>query len=366
MKRPYRRSHPSRSLRLCGVFKENLMASRIDRALIIICSMASILAVQTMHAPPCRGEEYAKRPGPFKVETIEYDWIDAKRNRQVPARIYYPKNAKKPSPVIIFSHGLGGSREGYEYLGNQWAGYGYVSVHVQHRGSDAVVWQKQGLPVLRLGRAMMDPKNSINRPLDISFAIDQMEKLNAEKSPFEGRLDLEHIGVAGHSFGAFTALAVAGEVFVGLGGKELSFLDHRVKAVIAMSAPVPKNSDRIERAFNQIKVPCLHMTGTRDNSPMGEATAEDRRIPYDHINGADQYLVVFQDGDHMVFAGPERTGTSEDRYVIIQDFIRMSSTAFWDAYLKGSTEARQWLAGGGFESALADNGTFEEKLAKGF
>jgi len=38
---------------------------------------------------------------------------DATRNRDVPVRIYVPENHSQPSPVIIFSHGLGGSREGY-------------------------------------------------------------------------------------------------------------------------------------------------------------------------------------------------------------------------------------------------------------
>ena len=38
--------------------------------------------------------------------------------------------------MIVFSHGLGGTRDGYEYLGRHWASYGYVSVHLQHKGSD--------------------------------------------------------------------------------------------------------------------------------------------------------------------------------------------------------------------------------------
>jgi predicted dienelactone hydrolase len=333
--------------------------------LVALFFLFSILSRAGPPAPAFASDEYQKDPGPFKVEFMEYDWVDSDRNRQVPARIYYPKSTKRPSPVIIFSHGLGGSREGYEYLGRHWASYGYVSVHVQHRGSDEALWKDRALPVLRLGRAMMDPKNSINRALDVRFAIDRMEKLNVEKSPFQGHLDTDHIGVAGHSFGAFTTLAVAGEVFSGLEGREFSFTDPRVKAAIAMSPPVPSNKERIERAFSRIMVPCLHMTGTKDDSPMGGTTAQDRRIPFDHINGADQYLVIFQDGDHMVFAGQERTGRG-DQDLVIQDLIRMSSAAFWDAYLKGSSEARSWLAKGGFKSVLANNGTFEEKLKSGF
>jgi hypothetical protein len=67
--------------------------------------------------------------------TFETIWHDATRNRDVPAKIYYPTTAPSKLPVIIFSHGLGGSRTGYSYLGKFWASHGYVSVHLTHVGS---------------------------------------------------------------------------------------------------------------------------------------------------------------------------------------------------------------------------------------
>ena len=42
------------------------------------------------------------------VSVIQYEWQDAKRNRAVPAKVYYPKEGSGPFPVIVFSHGLGG------------------------------------------------------------------------------------------------------------------------------------------------------------------------------------------------------------------------------------------------------------------
>ena len=74
------------------------------------------------------------------METRDYDWLDPARQRQVPARIYLPAAELGPCPVIVFSHGLGGSRLGYSYLGRHWASHGYATVHVQHRGSDSAVW----------------------------------------------------------------------------------------------------------------------------------------------------------------------------------------------------------------------------------
>lgn len=40
--------------------------------------------------------------------------------------------------------------------------------------------------------------------------IDELERRNP--SQFEGRLDLQNVGVPGHSFGGYGALAVAGAV----------------------------------------------------------------------------------------------------------------------------------------------------------
>ena len=52
-------------------------------------------------------ESYKSAPGPFAVETLKLEWHDAKRSRDVPAKIYFPKNATGACPVIVFSHGRG-------------------------------------------------------------------------------------------------------------------------------------------------------------------------------------------------------------------------------------------------------------------
>ena len=72
----------------------------------------------------------------FAVHDI--DWLDIGRQRAVPARLYLPVTASalRPVPLIVFSHGIGGSRNGYSYLGRFWSSQGYASLHLQHVGSD--------------------------------------------------------------------------------------------------------------------------------------------------------------------------------------------------------------------------------------
>jgi hypothetical protein len=87
----------------------------------------------------------------------------------------------------------------------------------------------------------------------------------------------------------------------------------------------------------------------------------DRRVPFDHINGSDQFLITFKDGDHMIFSGRGLLpGGGKD--ALFQSYIKMSSVAFWDAYLKGDEKAKGWLAGDGFKTTLGSDGTSEKKL----
>src|ERR1017187_10861522 len=65
---------------------------------------------------------------------------DAARSRDLPVRVYLPTNAA-PVPVVVFSHGLGGNREGSKFLGEHWAARGYVAVFLQHPASDDSIWK---------------------------------------------------------------------------------------------------------------------------------------------------------------------------------------------------------------------------------
>lgn len=310
--------------------------------------------------------EYKKTPGPHSVADVLYTWHDDSRNRDVPVKVYYPKDEAGPFPVIIFSHGLGGTRETYAYLGQHWASHGYVCVHVQHIGSDDSVWRGQLQPLEAMKRSLRDPQHALNRPLDVRFVLEQLEKTQREPGVLKGRLDLARVGIGGHSFGAFTSMAVAGQTFVTLAGKPVTAGDWhgKFKAAIVMSPNAPTRRDDLDTAYAQIRIPTLHMTGTRDDSPVGDTKAADRRIPFDHITSAETYLVIFEGGDHMVFSGRRRLrGGDGGRDARFQDLIRMSTTAFWDAELKGDAAAKRWLADGDFKQELGQDGTFEQKSA---
>lgn len=129
------------------------------------------------------------------VVVVDHDWVDPVRSRAVPARLYLPSAAPDAAlPPLVFSHGIGGSREGYSYLGTYLASAGIATLHVQHVGSDRRLWW-QGAPfgvVDRLRQAAMEVEARA-RVDDIRFALDQM--LGAA---YGNLLDERSVFAAGH------------------------------------------------------------------------------------------------------------------------------------------------------------------------
>jgi predicted dienelactone hydrolase len=298
------------------------------------------------------------------VQTLLISWTDPHRERSIPVKAYYPEKGRGPFPVILFSHGLGGSREGYTYLGNYWAGQGYIVLHLQHAGSDSEIWKDAppGDVLTAMRRAASQPRNTQDRIFDIKFAIDQLAALNDEPGPLQRRLDLSRIGVAGHSYGALTSLAIAGQTFITAAGARSSSPDPRVRAIIAMSAPPPKNKELRRAVYASVRLPCLHITGTRDVSPLGASLPEDRRAAFDNSVNSSAFLIDFKDGDHMVFAGLKRNSARAQLDDEILRLTQISSTAYWDAFLKENPSAKSWLTEGGLADVLDGKATLESHL----
>jgi predicted dienelactone hydrolase len=314
-----------------------------------------LLSTVITHAAPYVSPEPA-----HKVATLEETWMDPDRNREVPVLICYPLDlgqALKAAPVIVFSHGLGATRESYKAYGLDWAAKGYFVVFPQHHGSDSGVIG-HGMRDMLMGKN--DLQAFIDRVKDIHFVIDQIEKLSAGKldgphhEVFANHLDLTRIGMSGHSFGAITTQAIVGQHYLLAGDKP--FTDSRVKAGIAMSGSGSKDRDQ-DRAFGSIKIPVFYLTGTEDK--MGNIGAGERRTPFDHSTNPDTFLLTFNGATHMTF-GPRGRLFESAGQENFQRLIRETTTAFWDAYLKDEIPAKQWFTTE-LAKEVAKDGVFEIK-----
>ena len=239
-------------------------------------------------------------------DTLDLDWRDAARQRDVPVRLYLPQSAgaRAPVPVVVFSHGIGGSRRGYRYLGEHFAGHGVASLHLQHVGSDRQVWTGGSVfsMIGRLQDAAQD-REAIARAQDFRFALDTL--LAGDLAP---RLDPRRVIAAGHSYGANTALLAAG-ARVERQGRAVDLRDPRVSAAIVISAPPFYGDGDPRRILAGVQVPSLHITATEDviNIPGYYSGAGDRVAIFDATASAAKWLAVFEGGSHSMFT--DRSGT---------------------------------------------------------
>jgi dienelactone hydrolase len=272
---------------------------------------------------------------------------DEARSREIPLRVYLPAVAK-PAAVVLFSHGLGGSREGSAFLGRHWAARGYVAVFLQHPGSDESIWKD--LPPARRALAMQaaaSPANFLSRVQDVPAVLDQLEVWQRlAEHPLAGRLDLRRVGMSGHSFGAVTTQAVCGQV-VPRGGARVS--DPRLKAAVIFSPSTPARADPAA-AFGRVRLPWLLMTGTNDVARIGGATigaadVASRLSVYPALPPGGKYELVLHEASHFAFTDRPDFGGETPRHPNHHRVILAISTAFWDAWLKDDAAARAWLEG---------------------
>jgi len=265
--------------------------------------------------------------------------FDKARNREIPLKIYHPKIEQVGT--VIFSHGLGGSCESYKYYGEYLAAHGYKSIHPTHAGIDAELL-KEKRPFQALKAASEQHNNQIDPALDVKFVMDE--------------LGLENIIMAGHSFGSYTTLLLAGQD-VSKKGYGIDLSDKRLSQAIVMSPHAVLQNP--EKAYDEIKIPILHITGKFDDSPFGFFEPIQRRIPFDNISCGNQYLVIFNDADHMVFAAQRRGNKFSAKDITVMKLTCSASLEFLKKYAQKADSA---LDSPEFAATITPHAIFERKI----
>ena len=307
-------------------------------------------------------DDVAQDQGAYKVLLKRGEITDAARvnddgtPRTVPFKVYYPAGAdadQRRFPVILWSHGYGGSRDGAGFLARYVASFGYILVHLTHTGTDSSLWEgKPGHPWEILKKAHVSRTTTLNRYRDIPFVLDALPDWFAQNPDLGAIVDWSAIGMSGHSFGAITTQVSAGQLTPDEEGALTSLYDPRITSGITYS-PVPGTShlsggadgeNQGANIYATIKTPLLHMTGTEDSSPVNNMPYTERFKVYDLTEEADvKALLIKEGGDHMVYNGTRgalAANPMRDRH---EDIIKHVSLAWWDAWLKGDALAQAWL-----------------------
>jgi predicted dienelactone hydrolase len=292
------------------------------------------------------GNGYRLATGPHPVTEIE-DLVlhDVKRNKDVHIRVFYPSDSGK-YPVIIFSHGAGGSQNCCDSLTRHWATYGYVTIQPTHDDS-AVERRNGGEEKISFAKAVREalknPDLWRNRPLDISYLVDVLPMLGNRVPGLVGKINADRIGVGGHSMGSYTAEAIAGALIDLPGQPGMNFADPRVEAVLCLSPQGPGQFGLQEHSFDQMAMPFMGMTGSLDSlGPV--ASPAWHMAPFERSRPGDKYHVFIEGANHMSFITPRTLlPNHSERAGAILDYTNSASLAFWDAYLKGDPRAKSYL-----------------------
>jgi predicted dienelactone hydrolase len=277
------------------------------------------------------------------VRVADRDLPDPHRGRPLPVRLYFPATGTGPWPVIVFSHGLGGSRLGYPYLGRAWAENGYVSIHPTHREtaqlrSPMAIEDIEGAPagsgerlqaVAAMKKAIDDPRNWESRPRDVALVIDSLDWLQQHVPALRGHLDAGAIGVAGHSFGAYTTLLLAG-ARPRVHGHLRDFSEPRARAFVALSPPGNGARGLGAHSWDAVRCPVLCITGTHDAGLSGEPPAW-REESFESMPAGGKALAVLDGAEHFTFSGGRPRCPADPRHLAAVEAL---SLAFWARHLR--------------------------------
>lgn len=234
-------------------------------------------------------------PGQFETRKMSGVWHDSARDhRAVPWNLYLP-DAGTRTPVAIYSHGGGGTRDSGAMFGEHLASHGVASLHVQHLGSDRDAFRADRR---QISEAARNPLLAEPRFADIGFAA---HKVRGDDAGLAARVDGERLAVYGHSFGAITAQVAAGQWVEGL---RRTHAVERLK-VAALLSPSPPRAGygAVSQAFSQMSAPLLHLTGSEDDAPNGDFEARERLVPFASISNVHQRLLFLDTANHFTFGG---------------------------------------------------------------
>ena len=260
--------------------------------------------------------------------------------------------------MILFSHGLGGSRNGYKYVRTYWTGRGYATIFLQHPGSDESLLQGVSpSQALRQRRGAATRKNMNLRVDDVTDDLDAMSVWTSdEKSPFYGRMNTNNVGLAGHSMGAKTVQITIGQQRWLSSTKK----DKRIRAAVLMSPSSP-SLQSAGSAFGAVTTPCLLLTGTRDTLPFfSNQSIDSRRAIFSALPSGNAYELVLHNATHSAFSDRSIRNDPPPNPKHHRA-IEAITTAFWDAYLQGDEEARKWFRDSGTKAALEPQDTWQTK-----
>ncbi len=347
---------------------------------IALVQQQSDVAARSSPVPSAQDLLALRQPGKLAWEVFPLALMDNRPQRiqmtgprQYNADVYLPKlPSAKPLPVVVISHGLGSGRQSFRYFAEHLASHGYAVAVPEHPGSS-----NQQFAALLDGKAadVSKPTEFLDRPMDVSYLLDELTRLNQSDPRFKGRLNFNQVGVMGQSFGGYTALALVGAKFdfqhlqedcgpllskslnvslllqcqvQQLPKKDYVLRDPRIKAAIAVN---PLSSSVFgPKGYKTIQTPVMIVSGTQDSiaPPLAEQIE-----PFTWLPAIEKRLVLIDGATHFstidelqptekVFVTPkELIGRTPD---VARQYMRSIGLAFLKIYVQQQSKSAIFLS----------------------
>lgn len=319
-----------------------------------------------------------RSPGTWRWQKKSLKLNDAKRDRQLPTDLYLPfttpqtspERASSSFPLVIISHGIASDRYAFLYLAEQLASYGFAVAVLEHPGSNAERVQQYFAGLA----APPNAKEFIDRPLDVKFLLDELQRLDNSEPGLQGQLNFQQVGVIGHSFGGYTALSLAGakinfeqlrqdcnsnnssyfnlSLILQCQARELSpadyqLADDRIKAIFTIN---PIGSTLFgQNEITKIPIPVMWVAGSQDifAPPVFEQIR-----PFTWLANPNKHLALIENATHFSAIAeptpendvlPVPTGLLGPNRAPVYAYLKTLSVAFFETYLRQRPEYRAYL-----------------------
>ncbi|MBD2499977.1 alpha/beta hydrolase [Anabaena azotica] len=315
-----------------------------------------------------------RSPGKFRWQIASFNLNDRQRDRRLPVDLYIPQTTQDtqgqpPFPLIVISHGIASDRYSFIYLAEHLASYGFAVAVLEHPGSNAKRFEQYFAGLA----GPPQPREFIDRPLDIKLLLDELQRLAQSDSRLGGKLNFQQVGAIGQSFGGYTVLSLGGAKinFAQLNqdcnpensGLNVSILlqceanqlppqnyqlqDSRIKAVIAIN---PISSAVFgENGINQVKLPVMIVAGSQD---IFAPPVPEQIRPFSWLPNPNKDLVLIENATHFTLIGdsprgnnvlPVPSGLLGPERTPAYSYLNALSVAFLSANLLNRPEYRAYL-----------------------
>jgi len=309
--------------------------------------------------------------GKFSWQTREFTFQNPEREMTISATLYTPQGTTKPAPVIVISHGLASNRDTFTYLSQHLASHGYAVAILEHPGTGS----KDFEAFLKGFGKSPNPRDHYLRPRDVKYLLDDLERQSQNMPNMSDRLDLQNVGLIGHSLGGYTVLALGGARLnfdsikagcdvpepnvtsfnlsklvqcraINLEPKDDDLKDSRVKAILTLN-PIGGSTMFNREGMRFLNLPVMIFASGNDAIA---PTVPEQLFPFTWIEGADKYLAIVPQATHFSFLEKSEKGVLNIPLSLLgadpsfaHPYVKSLSVAFFKTYLSNQSQFRDYL-----------------------